>query len=320
MTPPVPARRSGWPTHAMPSQANAGAVAAEITHEFGPWKVACRADDGGRISRLAWRGTELLTAAPVRFTPPHADYGRYELRPVYAYDDCWPSVAACRYPGTSGSVPDHGELCWLPWQFTHTATTLVCRVDSAALPVSFARTLDFRADRVTWRFRIENHGDTPLPCLHVMHPLLPLTAMRALELPAFTSAVDATRACVRPETSEAAIAAFLLDRPRGTATMLFLQGVREGRCAFVRHDGLRLDMQFPADRFPTLGIWWNHLGYPDEDGCRRDECAFEPVSAQNSNLADATQSGAGIRLEPGERFEWECEWRVSPATPIRCHT
>ncbi|NQT91889.1 MAG: hypothetical protein HQ559_03940, partial [Lentisphaerae bacterium] len=65
----------------------------------GKWEVECVAGDGGRISRLSFAGRDLLTGPPADFRPPTLDYGTYEERPVYGYDDCLPTVVACEYPG-----------------------------------------------------------------------------------------------------------------------------------------------------------------------------------------------------------------------------
>jgi hypothetical protein len=290
-------------------------------HRFGQWSVACEPSDGGRVSHLGWNGFELLTQPPVSFLPPRGNLGRYELRPVFAYDDCWPSVETCPFPQKDWQVPDHGELCWLPWEVTVAPDGLVARVESAALPVRFEREMHFSHDRLVWRFKISNLGDIELPCQHVMHPLLPLSAIRALELPEFEAAWDSRTGNIRPERTPDALAAFLLGQSPGTATMVFLQRVRTGRCALVRRDGLRLEVHYPADMFPSLGVWWNNRGYPDEDGCRRDECAFEPVPGPTSMLTQAWQEGTCLRLGAGQDLSWECKWYVQSSATARstCH-
>jgi len=85
---------------------------------FKHWFVRYAPSDGGRIGILRYKGIDLLTTAPDCFKPPLEDFGAYELRPVYGYDDCFPSVSACRYPGLTWEVPDHGEVCWLPLSST----------------------------------------------------------------------------------------------------------------------------------------------------------------------------------------------------------
>ncbi|MDZ7718303.1 MAG: hypothetical protein U5K72_05725 [Balneolaceae bacterium] len=69
-------------------------------------------------------------------------------------------------------------------------------------------------------------------------------------------------------------------------------------------------MVYPADMFSSIGIWWNYLGYPDEDGCRRDECAFEPISGTESNLNEANGEGRSQLVEPGKKKSWNIVWNL----------
>ena len=251
----------------------------------GRWEIECDLADGARIGRLRFDGVDLLTTTPADFRPPVADYGRYETRPVYGYDDCFPTVDAC------GQWPDHGELCWLRWS----GTPVACSVASALSPLRFARRLDFEAGRLRWNFAVENNGDTPLPVQHVMHPLMPVAQIDAVALPT-GAGYDASQ-----------IAAELLALPPGNTRMLYLQNVTEGMVRIGFRRGLQLTGRFPTDLFPTLGIWWNNQGYPAEPGLRRSECAFEPVPGPNSTLT----SGTTLTVPAQGRIAWHIDWEVS---------
>ena len=86
-----------------------------ISAQYGPWEVECLPADGARLHALRFAGRDLLTGPPERFQPPEQDFGEYETRPVYGYDDCFPSVDPSDLPGHPGiRIRDHGELCWLP--------------------------------------------------------------------------------------------------------------------------------------------------------------------------------------------------------------
>lgn len=245
----------------------------------GPWRLECDLADGARITTLQYDGTDLLTAAPAAFHPPRTDYGRYETRPVYGYDDCFPTVEACL------GWPDHGELCWLPWQ----GTPADCSVRSRRWPVVFRRRLEFAARTLTWSFSLTNEGGHPLPFQHAMHPLMPLDRIASLELPS----ADAARQ--------------LRAAPRGTARMLYINDVPEGRFAVAFLDGPRLEVTFPKTLFPTLSIWWNNRGYPDEDGLRRCECAFEPTPGRNTHL----EEGTTLTSQPHGTMSWAVTWNMT---------
>jgi len=257
--------------------------AKELTR--GPWTVAGEPADGARLTRLRYAGTELLTTEPCGFKPPRRDYGRYERRPVYGYDDCFPTV------DVGDGWPDHGELCWLPWQGTITD----CVARSRRWPVTFRRRLQFEPATLLWCFAATNEGDDPLPAQHVMHPLFPRREIAALELPPCRS------------HDAAAVTRELLGQPAGTSVMLHLNDVTEGRCVLRFRRGLRLTIRFDRALFPGLGIWWNHDGYPDEDGCRRNECSLQPTPGRTSALSD----GSTMVLPPHGRLDWQVRWEVA---------
>jgi hypothetical protein len=252
---------------------------------FGPWEIAGVVADGARIACLRYDGCDLLTGPPAVFRPPAADYGRYETRPVYGYDDCFPTVDAC------GPWPDHGELCWLPW----TGSAVDGTAASQIAPLRFNRQLEFAPDRLRWHFRVHNAGVTPYPVQHVMHPLMPPEAITTVELPA------------GEDYEAAAVAAELAALPDGVARMLFLQNLRDGAVGLRFRGGLRLTLRFPLNLFPTLGIWWNRRGYPAEPGLPRSECAFEPVPGRDSTLAHGTT----MIVPAGGELSWRIDWEIA---------
>lgn len=254
--------------------------------KLGSWEVDCDLHDGARIRRLRYDGLDLLTTAPTTFTPPSRDFGRYETRPVYGYDDCFPTVEVC------DGWPDHGEVCWLEW----TGSTTECWVQSRRAPVTFTRRLAFADRELVWSFVADNHGHQILPVQHVMHALMPLDEISAMSLPA----------CQTHDS--AALAQKLLSLPRGSVEMLFLQEIVEGTFTLRYRQGLRLTVTFPHEMFPTLGIWWNNTGYPDEDGRRRNECALQPTPGRTSRLSDGTT----LRLLPQGHVAWQVHWKVVP--------
>jgi hypothetical protein len=131
-----------------------------------------------------------------------------------------------------------------------------------------------------------------------------------LQLPGFDAAHD--EMTDRPAGSATAevCARDLLDLPRGSARMLLLRGVREGRVTIGFSSGLELRVEWPAAVMPTLGIWWNNRGYPDEEGCRRSECAFESIPGSSSSLAHSWRREPCLSVEPAGRRSWEIDWHA----------
>jgi hypothetical protein len=260
------------------------------------------------LDQLSYRGFNLLTTAPTAFKLPDNDYGQYENRPVYGYDDCFPSVSECLYPKSDWVVPDHGEVCWLPFTVEEKTDSLLFSVKSQNLPLILKRKLHFNEHVLLWSFEVQNLGSETLPFQHIIHPLMPLNEIVGIDAPGFVSVMeDIQKECLPIKTSDQ-LEGYLLNMPRESATMLFLRGIKKGLFKLRFKNGLILEVRFPIELFPTLGIWWNNHGYPYEDGIRRNECAFEPIPGPNSSLEDAYKEGSSLFVAPNQRLKWNFKW------------
>lgn len=277
--------------------------------EKGSWLVEYELNDGARLSRLCYRNFNLLTTAPNHFKPPSMDYGKYETRPVYGYDDCFPSVEVSTYPGKIWKIPDHGELCWLQWDVEVQPDRLIFSVESRVLPVIFKRILHFGESELKWTFEAKNTGVEVLPFQHVTHPLIKLDDITNIQLPSFKS-VNNESGLKLDLNSPGAVRNYLLSTVTGNTHMLFIQKAEEGKIRWTYNNKLQLEMRYPLNLFPAIGIWWNNFGYPDEDGCRRNECAFEPIPGTSSTLSEAHDEGLALFARPGKTFLWEINWNV----------
>jgi len=286
-------------------------------YAFGPWNIDYHIDDGGRLGRISYRGYDLLTTEPAHFSPPATDHGQYERRPVFGYDDCFPSVGACYYPGTRLYIPDHGELCWLKWDVQPGPNSLAFSVHSDILPLTFRRRMEFTDTAITWVFEVVNEGKSVHPFQHSMHPLLNVDEMALIKVPAFQSAYDWRRRQRMKEMNPDKVCELLLACPKGSTEMLFLRGVEEGKISWAYVNNIRVQMTFPVVYFPTIGIWWNNTGYPDEQGIRRCECAFEPTAGFTSILSEAHANGNCLSVEGGKSFHWQIRWEIDSREAIR---
>lgn len=278
--------------------------------QYPPWLVEYTVEDGARLDRLAFDNYDLLTTEPKSFRPPSTDYGEYETRPVYGYDDCFPSVESCQYPGSDWHIPDHGEVCWLGWKVAPKTNGLVFVVKSQALPVQFTRKMLFSETGINWVFEVFNEGDKAVPFQHVIHPLMPLNEVVDFHLPGFESVYNAITHTMMELKNPDEVRKFLLRQPLGVTNMLFVQRVKPGKLSLTFKKGIRLEMNFPEKKFPTVGIWWNNSAYPDEDGCRRNECAFEPIPGLNSSLSDAHKHNLHLSVAPKEKYTWQIQWKI----------
>ncbi len=278
---------------------------------FENWQVKCIPDAGARISLLKYKGFNLLTSEPAYFNTPLKDYGEYETRPVYGYDDCFPSVDACLHPVDGFRIRDHGQVCWMSWQTEIHDNKLICTADCDKPKSLFTRTLEFYKDTLIWKFEISNKSRDPLVFLHVVHPLMPLREISKIEVPAFEKVFDEVTSKEQGINSSTELNTCLLNIKPGNFKMLLLTNVHEGFINLSFLNGLKIRMVYDRKLFPTIGIWWNNCGYPDEKGLQRCECAFEPVPGTNSNLEKSFKDGVFLTVDPAGTFNWELTWRIT---------
>jgi hypothetical protein len=198
----------------------------------------------------------------------------------------------------------------MKWHVVPESNRLTCQVDCLNPKVVFTRTLEFQENSLKWIFEVINQTDVQLPFLHVMHALMPLEEIRSIELPGFCKIIDENTSKQLSLNYPENVAMNLLKMRSGTFAMLLLKGVNLGQIHLVFKKGLTLKISFNKYLFPTLGIWWNNYGYPNEDGRQRIECAFEPIPGSTSKLEQAFADGTFLKVEPRRNLKWEINWQI----------
>jgi hypothetical protein len=281
-----------------------------VKADFNNWHIEYIPADGARISVLKYAGVDLLSAGPVAHRPPDRFYGEYETRPVYGYDDCFPTVDPCLYPEGEHQCRDHGELCWQKWNAEVNADCMIFSTDCLQPRVNFKRILRFEGNSLIWRFEVTSLSEERSVFLHVMHALLPLQRITDLEFPECRIIYDEINS---EETGFKSIAEFgecLLAFQQGSFGMFLLKEIAEGFVRLKFGDGVKLEIRFDHTLFPTLGIWWNNGGYP-EGGQLRTECAFEPIPGTCSDLSKSFRDGVYLSVKPGKPIVWEITWTIA---------
>jgi hypothetical protein len=281
-----------------------------IKADFGNWQIEIIPEDGARIAFLKYKGHNLLTTNPAAFRPPVKFYGEFETRPVYGYDDCFPSVDPCLYPDEQFNCRDHGELCWQKWDVQIKGNSLICCAECLKPDASFKRILEFSGNKLTWRFEVINRSVKKIAFLHVMHALLPLENIRYVKLPDFKNVEDEANSVDLGEKNAGELADSILSIQSGIFRMLLLKEIRDGALVLGFKNDLSLRIDFDKTLFPTIGIWWNNAGYPQEDGLQRTECAFEPIPGTCSDLSKSYIDGSFLTAESGKEFSWEVQWKI----------
>jgi hypothetical protein len=281
-----------------------------VTADSGNWHIQCIPGDGARISELRYSGYDLLTSNPPLFNPPVKNYGEYETRPVYGYDDCFPSVDPCIYPENKFKIRDHGELCWHEWTVHLKDNCLICSTECLRPKVKFTRKMEFSDNMLKWRFRVYNRSDEKISFLHVMHALFPLKKIDYIKLPDCKKIIDEVNSIVFDVKNSDELSDNLFYTRSGHFKMMLQREITDGLISIGLENGITLKIGFDKSMFPTLGIWWNNSGYPEANGPNRSECAFEPIPGTCSDLSKSYNDGCCLSLEPGKSLSWTITWTI----------
>lgn len=282
-----------------------------VKADIGNWYIECLPEDGARISVLKYAGNNLLTPSISSFRKPENDYGEYELRPVYGYDDCFPTVERCIYPESKIECRDHGELYIQNWEVKKDISGLTCSTICPKHEVLFFRRLEFAGNKLTWYFEVKNRSDKTFPFLHVMHALMQPEKIIDVEVPEFVKVFDEIGSADVYLKDSKDINDHLLNLGKGKYKMLILSEVKHGNIRLVFKDGITLEIEYDPVIFPSLGIWWNNGWYPEEEGLRRTECAFEPIPGTCSNLEESFNDGIYLKVDPLKTWDWEISWSIN---------
>lgn len=106
------------------------------------------------------------------------------------WDEMFPTIAACQYPGDSrckgSTLPDHGEVWALPWQIGSTTNDSVTLFTTGrALPYRLTRTTRLLSDhRIRLDYEVVNTGSEALTVLWAAHPQFMVDDETRIRLPA----------------------------------------------------------------------------------------------------------------------------------------
>ncbi len=287
---------------------------------------------GGKLAELVMCGRQWLWTSDVIPYSRGIDGMSYvETADSGGYDECFPTVGACRIPGwvrAFGGVelPDHGEL-WsqepaLDIVTSDAGQSAVLTWQGGRLPYRLQRDLRVTPTGVVqMEYAVINDGNERLPFVWSSHPLFPMTPHTRLVLPEGARLRVFARheielGEVRSEHRWPAVRGggkahdfshpyavakryackLFVDMPTGEATL------REGE-----HE---LTVNFSTDEVTHFGVWLNKRGWTP---FRREEpyinLGFEPCIGAPDTLSDALGDWKSASwLEPGEERRWSLTW------------
>jgi len=168
---------------------------------------------GGKIASICLKGHELLQS-PLATVAPRTRTMAFDSSDASGWDECLPSVAACRVKTEAGvvEIPDHGDLWRVEWEKAGIreqgaksreqgignsdhrdqgsgirGQVVSLRGECFSLPLALERTIELTESAEGWVLQLDysltNVGKVPAPWSWAAHPLFAVNAGDTIELP-----------------------------------------------------------------------------------------------------------------------------------------
>ncbi len=288
---------------------------------------------GGKIAIWESAGRDWLWKSDIiPLAPGEAGRSYVETADTGGFDECFPTVGACRVPGWvkqfgGYELPDHGEL-WSQEPAVDVRTgpagqSVTCQWEGKVLPYRFARTVRVDGDGgVVLHYAAINDGKERLPFLWSSHPLFPLTSETTIHIPEgsrmqwFSShGIDLgeLRSEHRWPLLRGGGKAYDFSQPwsvaKRYACKLFVEPT-DGRVA-VREGEHELLFTFDPRAVTHVGVWINKREWtPFRDAPAACHIGVEPAIGSPDTLEDALGDWKSVAwLDPGETQHWSLEVR-----------
>ena len=271
---------------------------------------------GGKIRSFVSKrtGTEFFYADPRCRREPGRDYSSHDIS---GFDECFPTVWPCAYPGgkrKGAPLGDHGYLWQRPWeaQIEHDCVKMFQEVPQ--FQSRFQRTCRLESARsLRLDYAIANYGDEPLKYLYSAHPLLAAGGDTRLVLPDeitrmfvfFTAKIPgfSERTWIDWPPPAGAGLQLPFSGKRGSCVKLYSPGLKTGRAAIHHSDvGQSLQVEFDTAQLPYLGVLIQQGYDTEEKGAFRNEVflALEPTTGIGDDLPTCETTGTVAEILPGE--------------------
>jgi galactose mutarotase-like enzyme len=285
-------------------------------------------DLGGKIAslvRIASGHSFLLSPEQVGKTYRMPAYGDpFRDYDTSGFDECFPTVSACRYPCKDSRevmLPDHGELWSVPWSVAQEDGTIYLEAQGRAIPYSLRKKICLDGPEVQIEYELVNRCHLALSYLWSAHPLLVPEAMSRILLPEDVNEVliEWSRNADRGTHGDTWTwplwkgedLRLILPPTVGAAHKLFTPRLRRGYCSFFKPKANEsITFSFDPELVPYLGVWVCQGGWPEVEPRGHYAVALEPCTARFDSLFEAAAHGDALTLRPGERRSWWLRMRV----------
>lgn len=240
------------------------------------------------------------------------DYGADYVRrhDVGGYDDCFPSVAPCRYPAAPWqhvAVPDHGDVWSLPWVAEVGVDAITLTVSGIHVPYLLTKTIRLLDDgQLHIDYAATNLTPFAMPFVWSSHPLFALRPGMRIRIPA-TRVVenDSGRTVSWPQVDGRDLSV-APDPATAVAYKLFTPPLTEGWAELHDPaDGATFRFTFDPTLVTHVGLWLNYGGWSGVPGVPPYyNIGLEPCIGAADALPDAVRNHTHGTIPPHETVRW----------------
>jgi hypothetical protein len=296
-----------------------------ITLDNGIVRATVLPELGGKIIslvRLA-SGREYLISHPSGVTFRKPQYGStFVDNNNVGFDECIPSIAACTYPEgafVGASLPDHGDVWSLRWEYKIEGGQLSLSVEGRSLPYIFRKRLTLQGNELVLEYELENKSGDSFQYLWSSHPLLATEpgAKILLQLESATLLIDSSKggrlgapgeSCSWPITrlKNGKRDDLSVMKTRGSASdKIFTPRLSKGYCGLhYPSTDESIVFKFDVATIPYVGLWICHGGTGPHNPLEPYTIAMEPCNGRPDSLVQAMARGECAKLLPQAINHW----------------
>lgn len=271
---------------------------------------------GGKFTSLIDKRTnrQLMEQNPGEKYQKLSYAGEYVPAECSAFDDMFPTIDAFRcnqFPWNGAEMPDHGEVCGLPWDYEINGDSLKLSTYGVRFPYRFQKSVGEENGNIKISYKVTNLCPFDFDFVYAAHCMIAGEAGAEVTFP-FSHGEICTgifheqhefsygdkmtwQGCTLPPKGDNRAYKFFFDKP-----------IPEGWCKCTYKDGSFVKMVFPEDKLPWMGLWLNTGSFKN-----MYNIAFEPCSGTHDRPDIARQHGKFSVLPAKGTYEWFLKFEVN---------
>jgi galactose mutarotase-like enzyme len=208
------------------------------------------------------------------------------------FDEMFPSISKCSYPSGPWegiTVPDHGEVWSIPWDYKTEGNTVLLNVYGVRFPYKIERKIEFINDySIRISYKLTNLSSFDFDFIWAAHPLFNCNENMRIIIPKSVKKIVNTVPSNRlggygvihdwPVTTTPDGLDYDISRISPESSKLYekyyVSGkLSEGWCALQdTKSGEVIGLSYPVDKVPYLGFWINEGGYVGQYNAALEPC------------------------------------------------